>query len=282
MSHITPMGVSEYLPLEAQRLVKYKSNLQKIFIDAGYLPIKTPTIEYSESIEVGLGPILRKKCVEFFDPSGKRLMLRPDHTTPIARTVAARMQNEELPLKLSYIDPVFRKPDQQYSTDTEIFQAGCELIGYECVEEVFNLLEICIHSLKELGITDLGVDIGHVDFANSLSDDQKKSLVDGDYLAFGSIPKRGKVELADSNSDLKRLYSLIMNKKFDDICFINQGLVKGLYYYTGIIFEIYSRKVGKVIASGGQYDNLCKQFGYDCPAVGFAINLNDIQGKINV
>lgn len=282
MSHITPMGVSEYLPIEAQQLDRYQSSLQDVFKKAGYLPIKTPTIEYSESIELGLGPILREKCIEFFDPSGKRLMLRPDHTAPIARTVAARMQNEELPLRLSYLDPVFRKSDQQYSTDTEIFQAGCELIGYQCVEEIFNLLEVCVESLQALGLTDLGIDIGHVDFATGLTQQQKQALLDGDYLAFGSIPKRGKLELADTNEDLSRLYKLIINKKLDSICYINKGLVKGLHYYTGIIFEIYSKKLGKVVASGGQYDTLCKQFGYDCPAVGFAITLNDIQGDMNV
>ena len=281
MSHITPMGVSEYLPIEAQKLDFQKSKLQEIFSRSGYLPIKTPTIEYSDSIEVGLGPVLRKQCIEFFDPSGKRLMLRPDHTTPIARTVAARMQEHELPIKLSYIDPVFRKPDQQYATDTEIFQAGCELIGYQCVEEIFNLLEVCIESLNSLGIKDLGIDIGHVDFIDELTAVQKQALLEGDYLTYGGIPQRGKLEVAGSNDDLKRLYSLIQSKNLDGIAFINKGLVKGLYYYTGIIFEIYSKRLGKVIASGGQYDNLCNKFGYDCPAVGFAINLNDIHGDLN-
>ena len=62
----------------------------------------------------------------------------------------------------------------------------------------------------------------------------------------------------------------------EDISFINKGLVSGLYYYTGTIFEIYSKKLNKVVASGGQYDQLCGQFGYDQPAVGFAINLNEL------
>ena len=118
-------------------------------------------------------------------------------------------------------------------------------------------------------------------FIGDLTEVQKQALLDGDYLTYGGIPQRGKLEVAGANNDLKRLYSLIEAKNLDEIAFINKGLVKGLYYYTGIIFEIYSKRLGKVIASGGQYDNLCKKFGYDCPAVGFAINLNYIHGDLS-
>ena len=275
------MGVSDYLPVQAQKLDYQKSKLQKLFLDSGYLPIKTPTIEYSDSIEKGLGPKLRKQCIEFFDPSGRRLMLRPDHTTPIARTVAARMQDQQLPLKLSYIDPVFRKSNQQYATDTEIFQAGCELIGYKGIDDILDLIQLCIKSLDKLGVSDIGVDIGHVDFVNNLTEIQKKALLNGDYLTFGSIPERGKDSVANSHDDLKRLNNLVKQSKLDSFVFYNKALVKGLYYYTGIIFEVYSKKLGKVIASGGQYDGLCSQFGFQSPAVGFAINLNDIYGDLN-
>ena len=62
---------------------------------------------------------------------------------------------------------------------------------------------------------------------------------------------------------------------------MNQGLVEGIYYYTGIIFEVYSKKSREIVASGGQYNQLLRTFGYDQPAVGFAIDLNRLRGGVS-
>ncbi len=282
MSYETPAGVSDYLPHDAKALTKQMETVQRVFSEAGFSPIKTPTIEFSDSLEMGLGPVLKQHCIEFFDPSGKRLMLRPDNTTPIARSVAARMKDHELPLKLSYVEPVFRrsKPDQQ--GDTEIFQAGCEWIGYEEISDVAELIAVAIMSLKALGYTDIGVEIGHVDFTKGLDETKKQALLKGDYLAYGGIPERGKRNIAKGHAGLETIFDSLEQKGFSENVFINKGLVKGLYYYTGTIFELYLKKSREVVVSGGQYDELCGRFGYDQPAVGFAINLNHLNKELHV
>lgn len=274
MIHATPVGVSDFLPKDAKRLGDYTSKLQQFFAQANYLPVKTPTIEFTESFEHAFGLGLKKQLIEFFDPSGKRLMLRPDHTTPIARTVAARMQHEALPLRLFYVDPVFRKSIESQQTDTEIFQAGCECFGDSSHASVFEIISLCINALRAIGVDDIGIDLGHVDFTAGLSEDKKQALLSGDYLCFGSIPDRGKQECAVSQSDINAIFQYCEQSEFSESLWINKGLVKGLYYYTGVIFEVYSTKTKQLVASGGQYDQLCSCFGYDIPAVGFALNLN--------
>ena len=51
---------------------------------------------------------------------------------------------------------------------------------------------------------------------------------------------------------------------------------RDIEYYTGIVFEIFAGK--KEIARGGRYDDLLKSLGAkkNIPAVGAAINLNNI------
>ncbi len=188
MVHSTPVGVSDFVPADAILIQKQSTVLNNLFMDAGYAPIKTPTIEYSESIEHALGPHLAQQCIEFFGPDGKRYMLRPDYTTPIARTVATRMKEDPLPLKLCYVDTVFRKSNAEKKSDMEIFQAGCEVIGDNSSAGVSDLIDLCLQALESLGYASLGIDLGHMDYIKKLSEAQREALLRRDYKAFGSIP----------------------------------------------------------------------------------------------
>ncbi len=273
-TYTTPQGISDYLPNDTKILNANIIKLQSLFSENGFNQIKTPTIEFAENLEKGLGPIQKKHSIEFFDPAGNRLLLRPDNTTPIARTVATRMNSESTPLKLCYTEPIFRKSNQNHS-DTEIFQAGCEIFGYTNLTSIVDIISTCIKGLETLNVTDIGIDIGHINFMKGLSEEKKEALLKGDYITYGKIPERS--ETIDPDSE--NLTSLVTNLKKSHSTtpiMINQGLVKGLHYYSGIIFEAYSKHNRNIIASGGQYDTLCAQFGHSLSAVGFAINLNEI------
>ena len=273
-TYTTPQGISDYLPNDTNILNTQIIKLQSLFSKNGFKQIKTPTIEFAENLEKGLGPTQKKQCIEFFDPAGNRLLLRPDNTTPIARTVATRMNTEKTPLKLCYTEPIFRKSNQNHS-DTEIFQAGCETFGYTSIEDIAEIITTCINALEALGVTDIGIDIGHINFVNGLSEEKKEALLKGDYITFGKIPERGESVESDNN-DLTHLITTLKTNSPSTPIMINKGLVKGLHYYSGIIFEAYSNHNRNIIASGGQYDNLCSKFGHTISAVGFAINLNEI------
>ena len=54
---------------------------------------------------------------------------------------------------------------------------------------------------------------------------------------------------------------------------IDLGIVRGLAYYTGFVFEAFQTVgSGRALAGGGRYDNLVKKLGYqDMPAVGFGM-----------
>jgi ATP phosphoribosyltransferase regulatory subunit len=279
MSQETPLGVFDLLPSEAERYSKVTQLFKSTFTSFGYAPIKTPTVEYYDVIKPAFGSQLDSKTVKFFDASGQVLVLRPDHTSPIARIVSSRMSAEDLPLRLYYLDPIFRKNDG--IEPMEQFQAGLELIGASGPEADAEVLMVLIDSIKNAGITDFGIDIGHIDFLKGLSEEDKKSLLAGDYLSLGRIPERGGLEVIEDHSELKEVYRILSEKGYAEWVTFNKGLVKEIQYYTGIVFEAYYRPKRMVIGSGGRYDSLLSQFDFDQPAIGFAVNSSKVQGLLS-
>ena len=57
---------------------------------------------------------------------------------------------------------------------------------------------------------------------------------------------------------------------------IDLGVLRGFDYYTGVVFEGYAPGFGFPLCEGGRYDGLLANFGYDCPATGFAINVEHL------
>ncbi|RAP31818.1 hypothetical protein DID76_02300 [Candidatus Marinamargulisbacteria bacterium SCGC AG-414-C22] len=269
----TPIGVTDFVPEDAKIHKEQYACLNSLFAKLQYEPIRTPTIEYYDSLAQGIGPSLEQSSIKFIDPTGKVLVLRPDHTTPIARMVATQMKEATLPLKLYYMDPVFRNTTEN-NQNIEIFQAGCEYIGNDSAAADSDIIKCCIEALQALGYDDIGIDIGHISFIDGLSDQDKQSLLDGNYLAFGRIPKRGGLELVKDQQGVAAVYKDLTKTYPSADITINRGLVKGIRYYTGIIFEAYLKSSRHVVASGGRYNYLLAKFGYDQPAVGFALNLS--------
>ncbi len=57
---------------------------------------------------------------------------------------------------------------------------------------------------------------------------------------------------------------------------LDLGEVRGMNYYTGITFETFAPGSGYAIASGGRYDTLLERYGAPLPAVGFAVQVEQV------
>lgn len=77
--------------------------------------------------------------------------------------------------------------------------------------------------------------------------------------------------------NLWKTYDLLTSYGFKDLLLIDLGEVRGLGYYTGMVFEVISEGIGYDLGGGGRYDNLIGRFGFDCPSTGFALNLERLQ-----
>lgn len=277
MKHFTPAGVQEWLPDDAVRHTMMTRSVTDVFESGGFSPIRTPVVEYFDALSPGLDPNLISRSIRFFDSSGHLMILRPDHTTPIARLVANRMTDRDY-VKVYYVAPVFRTPSD--SEQMELFQAGVEWIGSTSPATDAELIQLCCTVLNELGFTDLGIDIGHPDFSRSMTADQRRSLIRHDYVSLGFIPDRGGIDVASHIPDLVALDTALRALGLTVAVNYNSGMISEFNYYTGAHFEIYVPGIRQVVASGGRYDHLMAKFGHNSPAVGFAINLNSIQESL--
>ena len=74
-------------------------------------------------------------------------------------------------------------------------------------------------------------------------------------------------------ANLAEVYRLLTIYGLADSVLLDLGEVRGFDYYSGLYFEAYIAGFGASIAGGGRYDDMLGRFGYDCPAVGFAIDV---------
>ncbi len=76
---------------------------------------------------------------------------------------------------------------------------------------------------------------------------------------------------------LKDVYRILVAEGWGKKLLIDLAEVRGSDYYTGILFEVFSGQVGVPLGRGGRYDTLVGKFGEDCPATGFAFNVDRLQ-----
>lgn len=81
-------------------------------------------------------------------------------------------------------------------------------------------------------------------------------------------------EASQAAEDLIRVYDLLCAYGLGDKVVVDTGVLRNLDYYTGVVFEGYSADLGYGLLGGGRYDRLLGQFGFDCPATGFAIGMD--------
>lgn len=83
----------------------------------------------------------------------------------------------------------------------------------------------------------------------------------------------GDEELSSRISELKDLYKKLVDFYKEGVT-VDLGYANRLDYYTGIVIKGYFEGYGAAALSGGRYDGLLNEFGYDCPATGFAVNID--------
>jgi ATP phosphoribosyltransferase regulatory subunit len=157
------------LPEAARRFREIETQLIEALTARGYDEIILPTFEYLDVLAPGLEPELIEKCYKIPDrTTGRILLLRPDATAQIARTVAMGMMGAHTPLRLSYRTTVFRYEPEHAGRDREIFQVGAELIGADDPASDQEIISVLIDCLRRVGLQSFKVSLGHVGFFKRL------------------------------------------------------------------------------------------------------------------
>ena len=252
----------------------------------------------------------------FKDKSGRDLALRPEMTPSLARMVAARQGALPFPLKWFTIAQCFRYERMTRGRKREHYQWNLDVIGEDSVAAEAEVVATAIHALATLGLgpDNLRVRVNNRALLSELF--EALGIASANHAAaFLALDKRGKLPdaeirallhaegvddatadrvfelmgiadmadaagMLDSNSAacarLNDFMALMQAHGMADMITFDISVVRGLAYYTGIVFEAFDvNREFRAIFGGGRYDNLLGDVG-GRPASGVGLGFGDV------
>ena len=273
--------------------------------------IEPSPIELLSVLEAKSGPSIRDEIYQFKDKGDREVALRFDFTVGLTR-YAASQKNLKLPAKFSSFGGVWRYDEPQKGRYRFFHQWNIEMFGNLNTEHDAETIEFTSRFFDNLKLQNISIDINHRklvesyinqifesnettlhDIFRAVDKTQKKSKDEilQEYKQKGYSPEKLEKILEFSNlkgtpseieqsfdtssldgwNELCNLYDSLKNRGIDNIR-INFGIVRGLDYYSGIVFEAFdtTSDLGALVG-GGRYDNLPNAFGRnDLGATGVA------------
>ena len=268
-----------------------------------------PPLEATELYTKKSGDEIVGQLYNFRDKGDREVALRPEMTPTIARMVAARANALRKPVRWFSVPQLFRYERQQRGRLREHFQLNVDIIGEPDVTADAEVLAVAIDVMRALGLTSddvkarvsdrrllsaylqaLGVaDAALLPVMTEVVDKLGRTKPDASaerLIALG-VPARAIepiVRLPQTTlDDIGRVapiedferYLRYVHRLVGDASWIHfdASIVRGLAYYTGIVFELFDAKGElRAICGGGRYDNLLATLGgVDLPAIGFGM-----------
>ncbi|RCV10818.1 hypothetical protein SEVIR_2G144600v4 [Setaria viridis] len=306
-----PRGTRDFPPEDMRLRTWLFDQFREVSRLMAFEEVDFPVLESEALFIRKAGEEITQQLYNFEDKGGRRVVLRPEITPSLARLVIKQGKSVSLPLKWFTIGQCWRYERMTRGRRREHYQWNMDIFGVPKVRAEAELLQAIVLLFQRLGITssDVGIRVSSrkvllavlnmysipehlftqvcviVDkFGKLTREEIEKELmstglsseaVQGiiEVLSLKSLSKLEEVlgSGVEAVADLKKLFSFAEQYGYADwICF-DASVVRGLAYYTGIVFEAFDRE-GKLraICGGGRYDKLLSTFGSeDIPACGF-------------
>ena len=289
-------GFRDFLPAACAERNYIFAKWREVAGRYGFVEFDGPVLEELDLYKKKSGDEIVRQLYEFVDKGERAVALRPEMTPTLARIVAEQHRQFRKPLKWFSIPQVFRYERPQRGRLREHFQLNCDIVGEEAAEADAELIALAIDVVRAFGFT-------AQDFVIRISDREcwtellklEKVPPDRWEEMLQAIDKSereprekteerlGKLakpvfeifERGGESVKLNNIMEKLRMRGLADFAKIDVRIVRGLAYYTGIVFEVFDR-AGKLraIAGGGRYDQLVAQLSDDAvsfPALGFAI-----------
>lgn len=157
---LLPAGLRDVLPPEAEIEAHCVEAIMDRFASHGYQRVKTPLIEFEESLFAGAGAATAEQTFRLMDPSSQRMMgVRADTTPQIARLAATRLRAAPRPLRLAYSGQCLRVRGSQLQPERQIAQAGIELIGHDMAAADAEIILTAAAALAAVGLANVTIDL---------------------------------------------------------------------------------------------------------------------------
>src|SRR3989339_84024 len=276
---------------------------KKIFKKYNYQEIRIPTVEMVELFTRSIGEttdIVEKEMYVFEDKGKRKIALRPEGTAGVVRSFIENNISQKYPSqKFFYTGQMFRQERPQAGRFREFMQIGCEYFSNASVYADVEVVLLANEILETAGVADKKVEINFLgcekcrenmiesiknickERFNELCDDckrrsEKNPLRVLDCKIDGDKFKDIKIELCEECGNKFENFKIELKKTGIEF-YVSNKLVRGLDYYTDVVFEITSGDLGSqnAVCAGGRYDNLVHELGGpQTSAVGFAIGID--------
>ncbi len=310
LSFDSPRGMRDFYPEDMVWRNRVFDAWRHAATLAGFQPYDACVVESLELLQRKSGEEVSDQIYAFEDKSGRRLALRPEMTPTLARMVAARQARLPFPIKWFTVAQCFRYERMTRGRKREHYQWNMDIIGSPSVLAEAEILSAAAGAVRQMGLPDaawrihvssrallgellaaLGIAAAHhpavflaLDKRGKIEDAEIAALLAAEGLDAAAVEKTFSLlgvtsldealALAGPDSpagrQLQDLFRLAADYGFADLLVFDIAVIRGLAYYTGIVFEAFDagRKF-RAIFGGGRYDSLLALVGgAPTPAVG--------------
>ena len=302
-----PRGTKDILPEEIHKWHYVENVLRTVAAQYGFKEIRVPVFEHTELFLRGVGDttdVVSKEMYTFNDKGGRSVTLRPEGTASVARSfIEHSLDGAGLPVKMYYIVPNFRYENPQAGRLRQHHQFGVECFGSNepaADAEVIGLADLY---LKRLGLSDVALHINSIGcpecrapYYEKLREYFAPHIKDLCATCLGRL-ERNPMRVLDCKSEVCSALAAGAPRTIDHLCgdcethfngvlgylkavqvdyTIDPGIVRGLDYYTGPVFEFICDKLGaqKTVCAGGRYNGLVEALeGKPTAGLGFGSGL---------
>ncbi len=303
-------GTRDFYPDEMRIRRWIEDRWREVALRYGFEEYDAPVIEPLGLFTDKSGEEIVEQIYSFVDRGDRHIALRPEMTPSLARMVAARSQGLSKPIKWFSIPRLFRYERPQRGRFREFWQLNLDILGVAGVEADAEIMAAGVDALRACGLNADDFELRYSDrrlldaFLAEAGVEEPEPWV---YTVLDKIPRFGikpalesfvkggiPADSAERIADLQmidrdefmglpnlgehrdrmaQLRSYLDAYGVGDFCRFDPGVVRGLAYYTGVVFEMYDRKGElRAICGGGRYDDLLENVGgQTLPAAGFGL-----------
>ncbi len=311
-------GTRDFYPREMKLRNWFFGVMRRVLETAAFEEYNGPMLESLELYAAKSGEeIATKQTYNFTDRGDRRLALRPEMTPTVARMVAARMNDLVFPLKWFSIPNMYRYEAPQRGRLREFWQLNVDIFGCDTYEADLDCISSAIEIMRAFGAdeTMFTVHINNRRFFNDViaaiagTDgegakavskviDRKnkvpREVYERDLTAlglqseqiaridalYGMTVEEATALCPDSvgSTELINLFSMLKKAGLDRYCVFDFGIIRGLDYYTGTVFEVFDNapENNRAMFGGGRYDNLVGLFVKNAKVSGVGYGMGDV------
>lgn len=311
-------GTRDFYPADMRLRNWFFGKIRGVLECAAFDEYNGPMLESLDIYAAKSGvELASEQTYNFTDRGGRQLAMRPEMTPTVARMVAAKVNELSYPLRWFSIPNFYRYERPQRGRLREFWQVNADIFGCDSYEADFDIISTAIKLLRVFGADEsmFRVHINNRRFFNDVIAAIAGTDAEGAKAVSKVVDRKGKVSResyekdmaalgldADQLAKIDALYTMSIDEAtalcpdsrgsaelaqlfealracgLDKYCVFDFGIIRGLDYYTGTVFEVFDEapENNRAMFGGGRYDNLVGLFVHNTAVSGVGFGFGDV------